>query len=332
MQSKKIVVTGAGGFIGFHLVKKLSEKGFDVLAIDSLQPSYGGNLSELRWDELSNLQSVTQKQIDLTTTTKTELVAILNNAQSIFHLAAFPGVRQGEINKEKYFLNNVVVTRKILDACAGLKLDKLFIASSSSIYGNLGSVKPVTEEDATGVNVKSFYAETKWQNELDAIKFAVDLNFPIIAARFFTVYGPYGRPDMAYWKFAQQIEQGEEINLYGKEGGSRNFTFVDDVVDILIALLNADIDPGFTAVNVAAGNPITTQIFAEKLGSALGKLVSKFNTVVRPDSDVEKTWANTNLLHQLIGDLPKTTLDEGLRKFAYWYLSQGENLRRYKPL
>ena len=99
MQSKKIVVTGAGGFIGFHLVKKLSEKGFEVLAIDSLQPSYGGNLSELRWDELSNLQSVTQKQIDLTTTTKTELVAILNNAQSIFHLAAFPGVRQGEINK-----------------------------------------------------------------------------------------------------------------------------------------------------------------------------------------------------------------------------------------
>ena len=332
MQSKKIVVTGASGFIGFHLVKKLSEKGFEVLAIDSLQPSYGGNLSKLRWEELTHLQRVTLKQIDLATISTSQLVAFLNNAQIIFHLAAFPGVRQGEINREKYFLNNVVVTRKILDACAVLQLDKLFIASSSSIYGNLGSIKAVTEADASGVNLKSFYAETKWQNELDAIKLADDLNFPIIAMRFFTVYGPYGRPDMAYWKFAQQIEQGEEINLYGKEGGSRNFTFVDDVVDILIALLGADIDPGFTAVNIAAGNPTTTQIFAEKLGSALGKGVAKFNTVVRPDSDVEKTWANTNLLHQLIGDLPKTTLDEGLRKFAYWYLSQGENLRRYKPL
>lgn len=332
MQSKRIVVTGAGGFIGFHLVKKLSEKGFDVLAIDSLEPSYGGNLSKLRWEELTHLQRVTQKQIDLATISTSQLVAALNKARTIFHLAAFPGVRQGEINREKYFLNNVVVTRKILDACAVLQPDKLFIASSSSIYGNLGSIKPVREEDATGVNLKSFYAETKWQNELDAIKFAGDMNFPIIAARLFTVYGPYGRPDMAYWKFAQQIEQGEEINLYGKEGGSRNFTFVDDVVDILIALLNTDIDPGFTAVNIAAGNPITTEIFAEKLGLALGNLISKFNIVVRPDSDVEKTWANTNLLHHLIGDLPKTTLDDGLRKFAQWYMSQAKELRSYKPL
>jgi UDP-glucuronate 4-epimerase len=211
-------------------------------------------------------------------------------------------------------------------------MDKLFIASSSSIYGNLGSIKPVTEEDATGVNLKSFYAETKWQNELDAMKFSRSSHIRIIATRFFTVYGPYGRPDMAYWKFAQQIEQGEEISLYGKEGGSRNYTFVDDVVIILIALLAVDIDPGFMALNVAAGSPITTKIFAEKLGLVMGKSVSNFNTVVRPDSDVEKTWANTSFLHDLIGDLPKTTLDDGLRKFAQWYMSQDKELRSYKPL
>lgn len=332
MQSKTVVVTGAGGFIGFHLVKKLCLQGFKVLAIDSLKPSYGGNLSEIRWNELKNLQSVVQKQLDLATISKADLIALFENAQSIFHLAAYPGVRQGEINRESYFLNNVLVTRSMLDACNELKLDKFFMASSSSIYGDSGSIEPVTEDMATGINLKSFYAKTKWQNELDGMRFSLKSKFPIVATRFFTVYGPYGRPDMAYWKFAQQIDKGDEITLYGIDGGTRNYTFVGDVVDILIALLEADIDSRYTSVNVATGNPITTKFFAENLASALDRSISNFNTIARPTVDVKKTWANTELLNGLIGDSSNTTLVEGLRKFTEWYRAQSKELRDYKSI
>ena len=332
MPNNQIVVTGAGGFIGFHLVKKLSSIGFNILAIDSLKPAYGGSLSEFRWKELASFKNVIQKQIDLSTVSKTELLSIFGTPKAIYHLAAFPGVRQSEINRGAYHLNNIVVTKNILDACKGLRIDKLFLASSSSIYGDFGSTKPVEESDATGTNLKSFYAETKWQNELDAVQFSSSSNFPIIATRFFTVYGPYGRPDMAYWKFAQKIEKREYIDLYGDDGGSRNYTFIDDVTEVLLSLLSAQFSTGFTALNIASGKPVTAKVFAEKIAGALGESIPGFKSIERPKADIEKTWANTDLLNRIIGDLPQTNLDEGLKKFADWYISLDNDLRAYRSI
>ena len=330
MRNNSIAVTGAGGFIGFHLVKKLIQQGHNVIAIDSLEPAYGGKLSELRWQELSELNNVLQAHVDLVKIPRPELLEILKNTKTIYHLAAFPGVRQSETKKDEYYLNNVIATRNIFEVSKKLDLNKFFFASSSSIYGDINPSAPASEKYATGTNLKSFYAKTKWENELDAISFAHSLPFPFIATRFFTVYGPYGRPDMAYWSFAQKIESGKKIDLYGSDGGYRNYTFIDDVVEILMKLLDADFIESFNPVNIASGEPKTAKQLAEILSIEMGKPVNEFNCIPRPKVDVEKTWADTTFLSSLIGELPYTSFNDGLGKFATWYLKQGIDIRDYK--
>ena len=137
---------------------------------------------------------------------------------------------------------------------------------------------------------------------------------------------------MAYWKFAQKIETREYIDLYGDDGGSRNYTFIDDVTEVLLSLLSAQFSTGFTAVNIASGKPVTAKVFAEKIAGALGESIPGFKSIERPKADVEKTWANTDLLNRIIGNLPQTNLDEGLKKFADWYMSLDNDLRAYRSI
>jgi UDP-glucuronate 4-epimerase len=330
MQNKTIAVTGAGGFIGFHLVNKLIQQGHNVIAIDSLEPAYGGKLSELRWQELSKLNNIFQKHVNLVKIPEMELLEFLKNSKTIYHLAAFPGVRQSETKKDEYYLNNVIATRNILKVAKKLDLNHFFLASSSSIYGDINPSIPALEKNATGTNLKSFYAKTKWENELDATSFAQNSAFPLIVARFFTVYGPYGRPDMAYWSFAQKIESGKRIDLYGSDGGSRNYTFIDDAVEMLIKLLDANFVESINPVNIASGEPKTAKQLAETLTIKMEKPICEFNYIPRPEVDVEKTWADTTFLSSLIGELPYTSFSDGLGKFASWYLQQRTDLRDYK--
>jgi UDP-glucuronate 4-epimerase len=332
MQNKKIVVTGAGGFIGFHLTKALAQKGHHVIAIDSLKPAYGGNLSELRWAELDSINNVDKHKLDLVEVSSFELGSILKNSSIIFHLAAFPGVRQSQTNKEAYAQNNIYVFKKILEASSSLNLEKLFFASSSSIYGNGNSAKSSSELDALGDNLRSFYAETKWQNELDAEIVRKNSSFPMIALRFFTVFGPFGRPDMAYWGFAQKIESGERIDLYGSDGGSRNFTYIDDVSGILVRLVDLDLEKSLHSLNIASGVPISAKLFAEKLMHAMNNSSVDFNYIERPAVDVEKTWADTSKLEGLLGSVPHTDVNEGIRNFIDWFKAQPTEIRRYKPI
>jgi UDP-glucuronate 4-epimerase len=332
MQNKKIVVTGAGGFIGFHLTKALAQKGHHVIAIDSLNPAYGGNLSELRWAELDGFSNVDKHKLNLAEVDDAELRLIFGNSSIIFHLAAFPGVRQSQTNKEAYTQNNILVFKKILEASSDLQLEKLFFASSSSIYGNGNFGRSSSELDAVGDNLKSFYAETKWQNELDAEIFRSSSSFPIIALRFFTVFGPFGRPDMAYWGFTQKIESGEKIDLYGLDGGSRNFTYIDDVSRILLKLVDIDLEKSLRSLNIASGLPISAKLFAEKLMNAMNNSSVGFNHIERPAADVEQTWADTSKLESLLGTLPHTDLNEGVRNFTEWFRAQPTEIRGYKPI
>ncbi len=332
MRNKKIVVTGAGGFIGFHLTKMLAQKGHHVIAIDSLKPAYGGNLSELRWAELESFNNVDKHKLDLADVDDSELRTIFGNSSIIFHLAAFPGVRQSQSNKEAYAKNNILVFKKILEASSNLKLEKLFFASSSSIYGNGNFGKSSSELDAVGDNLRSFYAETKWQNELDAEIVRHISSFPIIALRFFTVFGPFGRPDMAYWGFTQKIESGEKIDLYGIDGGSRNFTYIDDVSEILLKLVDLDLDKSINSLNIASGVPISAKLFAQKLMDAMDNSSVDFNYIERPAADVEQTWANTSKLEGLLGSVPHTDINEGIRNFIDWFRAQPTEVRGYKPI
>jgi UDP-glucuronate 4-epimerase len=332
MRNKKIVVTGAGGFIGFHLTKMLAQKGHHVIAIDSLKPAYGGNLSDLRWAELESFDNVDRHKLDLAEADDFELRAIFENSSIIFHLAAFPGVRQSQTNKEVYAQNNILVFKKILEASSNLKLEKLFFASSSSIYGNGNLGKSSSELDAVGDNLRSFYAETKWQNELDAEIVRRSSSFPIVALRFFTVFGPFGRPDMAYWGFTQKIESDEKIDLYGIDGGSRNFTYIDDVSEILLKLVDLDLDKSIHSLNIASGVPISAKLFAEKLMDAMGSSSVDFNYIERPAADVEQTWANTSKLEGLLGSVPHTDINEGIRNFIDWFRAQPTEVRGYKPI
>lgn len=332
MANKKIVVTGAAGFIGFHLTKALAQKGHQVIAIDSLKPAYGGNLSELRWAELDSFDKVEKRILNLNEVKEVDLSSIFGDTSIIFHLAAFPGVRQSQTNKEAYEQNNIRVFKKILQASSNLKLEKLFFASSSSIYGNGNFGKSSSELDAVGDNLRSYYAETKWQNELDAEIFRNSSSFPIIALRFFTVFGPFGRPDMAYWGFTQKIESGEKIDLYGKDGGSRNFTYIDDVSEMLLKLVDLDLEKSLNSLNIASGVPISAKQFAEKLMDAMDNSSVHFNHIERPAADVEQTWANTSKLEGLLGRLPHTDIDEGISNFINWFRAQPTEIRRYKPI
>ena len=332
MQNKTIVVTGAGGFIGFHLAKTLALAGHSVIAIDSLKPAYGGNLSELRWAELKNFNNIYQHKLDLAEVDITELRSIFEDSAIIFHLAAFPGVRQSQTNREAYAQNNIYVFKKILEASSGLKLEKFFFASSSSIYGNGVSGKSSSELDAGGDNLKSFYAETKWQNELDAEILRNESNFPMTALRFFTVFGPFGRPDMAYWSFSQKIESGQNIDLYGTDGGSRNFTYIDDVSQILLKLVDLKLEKSVHSLNIASGDPISAKLFAEKLKCAMNNSSVNFNYIDRPSADVEQTWADTSKLEGLLGNIPHTDIDEGIRNFIEWFRGQSVDIRGYRPI
>ena len=243
----------------------------------------------------------------------------------IFHLAAWPGVRHGQRNPISYYKNNVSEFEGVLDIVLRHRPKAFFFASSSSVYGDLGSDGPVSESDADGSNLKSFYAATKWSNEVMARSFCKIYDGTVVALRFFTVFGTYGRPDMAYWIFSNRILNGEPILLYGSNGGERNYTSARQVVEILSVLARAENLPiGYTPLNIAAGPSIETKSFLDELATNLHKTTYTVQTVNRPAEDAVKTWADTKALKALIGELPKTDLSSDIAEFCDWFMKHRE--------
>ena len=316
----KIGITGAAGFIGMHLTGNLLENGHEVIGIDSLNPAYGGNWSQLRSANLKSKFGVNVKVLDIAECNQSDLVSALNGCEVIVHLAAWPGVRQGQLLPALYAKNNVLAFSKILEAVREIKPKHFMYASSSSIYGDLAQEGPVRETDANGLNLKSYYAATKWMNETEARACQELVDFPMTALRFFTVYGPWGRPDMAYWNFLEKIIHGQEISLYGETGGSRNFTYIADCVDILSKLIKVPLSSRHRAINIACGKPDETIYFLNTIADCANS-PARIKVVERPKVDVEKTWADLEVIKELI-DLPKPTpISEGVANFVAWYES-----------
>jgi UDP-glucuronate 4-epimerase len=314
----KIGITGAAGFIGMHLTESLLKAGHEVMGIDSLQPAYGGELSKMRAKYLENKHNFRVTVLDIADCEQNDLLNSLSGCEVVVHLAAWPGVRQGQLLPALYAKNNVLAFSKMLETMRILKPKHFLYASSSSIYGDLAQQGPVNESDATGLNLKSYYAATKWINETEARATQEIVDFPLTALRFFTVYGPWGRPDMAYWNFLEKILNGREISLYGENGGTRNFTYIDDCVDIITRLIAVSLSNEHRSINIACGQPDKTIKFLNTIADC-AKSSAKITVVPRPKVDVEKTWADLTTIGKLI-ELPKQTpLSDGVANFVSWY-------------
>lgn len=318
-----IVVTGATGFIGFNIVQNLIKMGHHVKGIDNLSPSYGSAMARARYLELRRRYGMKVENHNLLELPLKKLIQKFENSHVVIHLAAWPGVRLSNLYPYEYSQNNIETFNKIIEAVRVAGIPKFLYASSSSVYANLGTSGPVSEDDATGKNLLSYYAGTKWINERTAHQYRLNFGLHSTALRFFTVYGPYGRPDMAYWQFTNKLLNNETISLHGKNGGKRCFTFIDDVVSIITLLIAqeynlSDID----SLNISGGEPRETIDLLNNLASHLEISNFKFQEIERPKQDVTSTWANTSKLKSLIGDIPKTSLEIGTQEFVMWFQSK----------
>ena len=326
----KILVTGAAGFIGMHTVQTLLAQGHDVVGIDSLNDYYPVALKEARLARLTPHAAFRFQQLDVADGDALMALFARERVGTVIHLAAQAGVRYSLRNPQAYVQANLVGFANLLEACRQHPVAHLIYASTSSVYGHNASL-PFCETDNTDHPV-SFYAATKKANEAMAHAYAHLYGLPCSGLRFFTVYGPWGRPDMAPWLFTQAILAGEPIKVFNNGDLARDFTYVDDIVDGVVKLLDHPPQPGgdpgrantsaapWQLLNIGNHQPVRLMHFIETLEAAVGKPAIK-EFVGMQAGDVPATYADTESMRTLTGFTPATGLDEGLRRFVAWYRS-----------
>jgi UDP-glucuronate 4-epimerase len=319
----EILVTGAAGFLGMHVSAELCKAGYYVLGIDNLNSYYDPRLKEARLAELTAAhKNFTFSRIDLTDEAALARLFEEKKFSRVVHLGAQAGVRYSITNPMAYQDSNLKGTTVILDLCARHQIGHLIYASSSSVYGANTKV-PFQESDPVERPV-SFYAATKRANELMAHTFSLIHQLPATGLRFFTVYGPWGRPDMAYWSFTDALMTGKKINVFGDGIVSRDFTYVDDVVSAVVRLVElppakqAENQPAHRILNVGNSAPITVNAMLQILESLTGKKANRVDMPL-PLGDVAITFADSSALAALTGYRPNTELGQGLDKFVSWY-------------
>ena len=328
----KILITGVAGFIGFHLAQKLVDDNFDVYGIDNLNDYYDIKLKEDRLRILQNNSNFSFQRINLAD--RNDLFAFVEKVKPlvVINLAAQAGVRYSITNPQAYVESNLVGFANILEVCRAYPVKHLIYASSSSVYGANKKI-PFSESDNVDHPV-SLYAATKKSNELMAHTYSNLYNIPTTGLRFFTVYGPWGRPDMAYFSFTKDIIEGKEINVFNNGDMERDFTYIDDIVEGIIKLvdnpplpnpnwdyLNSDPATSFAPYrifNIGNNQPVKLLDFINVLENCLGKEAKKRYLPMQP-GDVKTTFANIDRLSDEVGFNPKTSIDEGLNKFIEWY-------------
>lgn len=329
---KRILVTGAAGFIGFHYVQRLCAAGHNVYGIDNLNDYYDPTLKHARLHELSSLRNFTFDQIDLADRTAMEALFERIKPEIVVNLGAQAGVRYSLENPHAYTDSNLVGFTHILEGCRHHKIEHLIFASSSSVYG-ANSQTPFCEHHNVDHPV-SLYAATKKANELMAHSYAHLYGLPCTGLRFFTVYGPWGRPDMAYYSFTQKIMAGEPIQVFNHGDMMRDFTYIDDITEAMLRLLDhpARSDPDWDArhpapqsstapyriYNIGNNAPEKLMDFIGYLEKHLGRK-AELNMQPMQPGDVYATYADTNSLEDAVGFKPSTSLDEGLGRFIEWY-------------
>lgn len=326
---KTILVTGVAGFVGYHLAKRLLKDGYKVIGIDNLNDYYDPDLKHARLNNLTVFENFHFVKGDFSN--KSFLMEMMKEERPeiVVHLGAQAGVRYSLENPDAYLESNVVGFFNVLEACRKYKPVHLLFASSSSVYGNQ-KIVPFAEGDLTEEPV-SFYAATKKMNEIMARTYCYLYKIPMTGLRIFTAYGPYGRPDMSYFLFANNYFAGKPITLFNdgkiEKDIYRDFTYIDDLVEAIVRLMDApseDTIP-FQIFNIGNSNPVRLMDFVAALEKALSTSLNReieFQKVFEPlkTGDVSQTFASSKALFEKIGFQPNTPLEVGLQKFAEWYV------------
>lgn len=329
----KIFVTGTAGFIGFHLARRLLADGHQVVGFDGLTPYYDVSLKRERHAILKRSNAFSAIEAMLEDKAALDEAVASFAPDIIVHLAAQAGVRYSLEHPEAYIGSNVVGTFNLLEAARAHPPRHLLIASTSSIYGGNDRM-PFEEADRTDFPV-SLYAATKKACEAMSHAYAGLHKLPTTCFRFFTVYGPWGRPDMALFKFVSAIERGQPIEVYGEGRMQRDFTYIDDLVEAIARLMDAIPEAGrpvtaegiadslspvapWRSVNIGAGQPAGLMEFIATIEDVLGRQAEKILLPMQP-GDVEQTFADARLLEALTGYRPTTGIDKGVRAFVEWY-------------
>lgn len=316
-----VLVTGAAGFIGFHLSKRILELGGVVIGFDNLNDYYDVSLKEARLDILKKYDKFTFIKGDLKNSDEVNKVFNSYGIDIVVNLAAQAGVRYSIDNPQAYIESNIIGFFNILEACRHNKVKHLLYASSSSVYGNQEKT-PFSTDDNVDHPI-SLYAATKKSNELMAFTYSHLYGIPATGLRFFTVYGPFGRPDMAYFGFTNKIMKGETIKIFNGGDMLRDFTYVDDIVKGIENMLenppkedkNGD---RHKVYNIGNNKPEKLMHFIETLEKAIGKVANKEYLPMQP-GDVYQTYADVTELENDFDFKPSTSIEDGLNSFAKWY-------------
>lgn len=329
----KILVTGCAGFIGFHLTRRLTELGHEVVGVDNLNEYYSPELKAARLGELGidrsricygatlDSPSVSFRFIALDIQDPELYGTYLSGVKfdAVCHLAAQAGVRYSIENPEQYASSNLFGFFRILEYCRHNPVERFVFASSSSVYGNNNQI-PYKEDDCTD-NPVSFYGATKKANEVMAYSYSSLYGIPTIGLRFFTVYGPWGRPDMAPFIFTKAIIEQKPINVFNNGNLERDYTYIDDIIEGVCKVLLTDTataSPNFRIYNIGNSQPIGLKDFIAAIEQLTGRMADK-NLLPMQQGDVLSTWADTTRLRADYGYSPSTPLPVGLAAFIDWY-------------
>ena len=323
--NNKVIISGSAGFIGFHLAKKLINMGFEVIGVDSLNDAYDVRLKNLRLSQLNNNKNYEFHELNLSDPNSISQLQTLNTqAQTFYHMAARAGVRQSFLEPYSYVLDNTVATTNVANFCKVTGVSSLILASTSSIYGDSGE-NLMQENKDERIQPPSVYASTKLSGEILAKTILDESDTKVLIPRFFTVYGPYGRPDMSILRFIHWIINREEVQVFGNGEQRRSFTYVDDVISALVKVMNHNSSDTF---NIGSNNTVSLNRVIEIIEEStdIKSIVVNKERAIK-DPDVVKP--DLSHIKQTLDWEPTTLIDQGVQKTVEWYL---ENIELLKSL
>jgi len=331
---KTILITGAAGFIGFHITKRVLKEGYKVIGYDNVNSYYDVNLKNKRLELLNQIAKKEDFEWefikgDLENFESLKEIFKKNKFDLVINLAAQAGVRYSIEFPEKYITSNVKGFLNILECCKEFNVAKLIYASSSSVYGGNSKI-PFAEDDKTD-RPKNIYGVTKKSNELMAYTYSQLFSIKTIGLRFFTVYGPWGRPDQAAMSFTKNILERKSIKVFNKGDMARDFTFIDDVIEIMSKIINIslkdlnlkypngfDFDDHHNVINIGFGSPTKLMDFIKIIEKKLS-LEAKKEFLEMPQGDIKETFADTTTMKHIIGNYSNTPIEKGLEYLINWY-------------
>ena len=323
MMMKKILITGVAGFIGYHLAEKLLNNNYHIIGIDNLNDYYDPNLKKARLDNLNELSNFEFHKIDFIQNKELQPVFENNQINQVIHLGAQAGVRYSISNPQFYIDTNITGFLNIIENSKNYKVQNIIYASSSSIYGT-NEKMPFSEDDKTEKQI-SMYGVSKKTNELMAHTYSNLYGINTVGLRFFTVYGPWGRPDMALYIFTKAIIENKKIELFNEGDHTRSFTYIDDITEPIHRLIKINYDKkneisNNEILNIGGSKPVKLLRFIDIIERYLGKK-AKINLKPMQQGDVKETNADIDKLERITGYKPQIDIEEGIKRFIDWYLN-----------